>query len=45
LTLNVRSQRAGTGNDRIYTITVEVRDAAGNFTLKTTTVTVLKGGK
>jgi hypothetical protein len=46
LTLNVRSERAGGRGDRIYTITVETRDAAGNRSLGTTTVTVAeKGGR
>jgi hypothetical protein len=40
LTLNLKSDRLGTGNGRIYTITVEVRDAAGNATRKTVVVTV-----
>jgi|GEM_PF-3071019 len=47
LTLNLRAERSGTGNGRIYTITVEARDAAGNATTKTVTVSVPKsqGGK
>jgi hypothetical protein len=45
LTLELRAERAGTGNDRIYTITVETRDAAGNFTTRTTSVIVPKNGR
>jgi hypothetical protein len=30
LTLNLRAERSGTGTGRIYTITIECRDAAGN---------------
>jgi hypothetical protein len=40
LTLKLRAERAGGGNGRIYTITVESRDAAGNISLRTTTVAV-----
>jgi hypothetical protein len=42
LTLNLRAERAGNGNGRVYTITVEARDAAGNATRRTTTVSVPK---
>ena len=42
MTLNLRAERSGTGNGRIYTITVEAKDAAGNTTLRTTTVSVPK---
>jgi hypothetical protein len=42
LTLNLRAERAGKGNGRIYTITVEARDAAGNASTRTTTVSVPK---
>ncbi len=47
LTLNLRAERAGTGNGRIYTIAVEVRDAAGNKSTGAVTVSVPKsnGGK
>jgi hypothetical protein len=47
LTLNLRAERSGTGNGRVYTITVEAKDAAGNATTKTVTVSVPKsqGGK
>jgi len=40
LTLMLRAERAGTGSGRIYTITVESTDAAGNTTIGTVTVTV-----
>jgi hypothetical protein len=42
LSLNLRSERDGNGNGRIYTITVLCKDAAGNSTLKDVTVTVPK---
>jgi len=47
LTVNLRAERSGNGNGRTYTITVEAKDAAGNTSTKTTTVSVLKsqGGK
>lgn len=40
LTLNLRAQRSGKGNGRIYTITVTCSDAAGNSTTGDVTVTV-----
>jgi hypothetical protein len=40
LTLNLRAERAGNGPGRIYTITVEGSDAAGNSATGTVTVTV-----
>ncbi|MBI2498438.1 MAG: HYR domain-containing protein [Opitutae bacterium] len=40
LTVNLLADRRGDDKDRIYTITVEVRDAAGNVSIGTTTVTV-----
>ncbi len=40
--LQLRSERSGKGNGRIYTITVTCTDASGNATLKTTTVVVPK---
>ena len=43
LTLQLRAERSGTGDGRVYTITVEARDAAGNARTATTTVTVPKG--
>jgi hypothetical protein len=47
LTLNLRAERSGTGDGRVYTIKVEAKDAAGNATTKTVTVSVPKsqGGK
>lgn len=42
LTLNLRAERGGKGNGRTYTITVEARDAAGNATTRTATVSVPK---
>lgn len=42
LKLNLRAERSGTGNGRVYTITVEARDAAGNATTRTCTVSVPK---
>lgn len=40
LTLNVRAERSGSGSGRIYTITVEGRDASGNTTVRTVEVKV-----
>lgn len=40
LTLNLLADRLGTGTGRIYTITVGARDAAGNASTRTCTVTV-----
>ena len=40
LTLNLRAEREGGGNGRVYTITVESRDASGNASVQTVTVTV-----
>jgi hypothetical protein len=40
LTLTVMADRAGAGSGRVYTITVEARDAAGNATQCSTTVSV-----
>jgi hypothetical protein len=40
LTLNLRSERMGTGIDRIYTVTVEAKDASGNTSTRTVIVTV-----
>ena len=39
-TLNLRSERSGTGSGRIYTITVSCTDTSGNSTRRATTVTV-----
>jgi hypothetical protein len=38
--VNLRSERAGTGDGRIYTITIVARDTAGNRASGTTTVSV-----
>ncbi len=40
--VQLRSERDGGGNGRVYTITFRVRDAAGNTTTKTAKVTVPK---
>jgi hypothetical protein len=40
LTVNLRAERAGTGNGRVYTLTVECIDASGNSATKTVTVSV-----
>jgi hypothetical protein len=40
LTLNLRAERAGDGSGRVYTITVESRDRAGNASTKTVEVRV-----
>lgn len=40
LTVKLRAERNGGGTDRIYTITVESRDASGNASTQTATVTV-----
>jgi hypothetical protein len=45
LTLNVQSDRLGTGNGRVYTIVVQAVDASGNAATKSVTVTVPKGNK
>ncbi|MBA3854732.1 MAG: hypothetical protein C0503_09960 [Gemmatimonas sp.] len=47
MTVDLRAERSGKGNGRIYTITVEAKDAAGNTSTKTVTVGVPKsqGGK
>ncbi|MDP2137115.1 MAG: FG-GAP-like repeat-containing protein [Candidatus Didemnitutus sp.] len=45
MTVNLRAERSGKGNGRIYTITVEAKDAAGNASTKTTTVSVPKSQK
>lgn len=42
MTLNLRAERSGKGNGRIYTITVEAKDAAGNSSTRTVTVSVPK---
>jgi rhamnogalacturonan endolyase len=40
LSVNLRAERSGTGNGRVYTIQVEAKDAAGNATLQTVSVSV-----
>ncbi len=42
MSLNLRAERSGKGNGRTYTITVEAKDAAGNATTRTVTVSVPK---
>ena len=42
MSLDLRAERAGMGAGRVYTITVEARDAAGNATARTVTVEVPK---
>lgn len=42
LTLNLRAERAGAGTGRVYTVTVECRDASDNATTSTVTVVVPK---
>jgi hypothetical protein len=44
-TLNLRSERSGTGSGRIYTITVACTDTSGNSTSRATTVTVPRDQK
>jgi photosystem II stability/assembly factor-like uncharacterized protein len=43
--VQLRAERSGKGNGRIYTITVTCTDASGHATTKTTTVTVPKNQK
>lgn len=38
--VTLRAERAGSGDGRVYTVTITARDAAGNNTAGTTTVTV-----
>ena len=40
LTFNLRAERSGTGEGRVYTITYQATDACGNSTIATATVTV-----
>jgi rhamnogalacturonan endolyase len=40
LSVNLRAERDGRGSGRVYTITIEARDASGNTTTGTVTVTV-----
>jgi rhamnogalacturonan endolyase len=39
-TVNLRAERSGAGTGRVYTISVEARDASGNVTVDTVTVSV-----
>jgi len=41
-TVNLRAERAGTGTGRVYTITVEARDRAGNVSTGSVNVNVPK---
>ena len=41
-TFQLRAERAGSGDGRVYTITYEVTDACGNSTLASATVNVPK---
>jgi hypothetical protein len=41
-TAQLRAERSGNGNGRVYSITFKVKDSAGNFATATTTVTVRK---
>ena len=45
LTLQLRAERSGNGNGRVYTIAVRCTDAAGNAAASSTTVVVPKGKK
>ncbi len=40
LTVNLRAERSGNGSGRVYTITLESRDASGNASQRTVTVAV-----
>ena len=40
--VNLRAERSGAGNGRVYTITITCTDGAGNQTVRTTTVNVPK---
>ena len=42
LTLKLRAERLGKGDGRVYTITIECTDAAGNVATSTVTVKVPK---
>lgn len=45
MTINLRAERSGNGNGRIYTITVKSTDASGNSSTQDVLVTVLKNKK
>ena len=45
LTLQLRAERAGGGDGRVYTVTITCVDGAGNPATRTTTVSVPKGKK
>lgn len=45
LTLQLRAERSGTGNGRVYTITTRCVDGAGNAATRTTTVSVPKSNR
>jgi alpha-tubulin suppressor-like RCC1 family protein len=45
LTLQLRAERSGNGNGRVYTIAVRCTDAAGNAATSSTSVVVPKGKK
>jgi hypothetical protein len=40
LTLELRAERSGTGDDRVYTLEVRCTDASGNVTFETVDVVV-----
>jgi endo-1,4-beta-xylanase len=44
-TVSLRAERSGTGNGRIYTITVRATDASGNMSVQGLTVLVPKNQK
>lgn len=44
LTVDLRAERSGEGNDRVYTVFVSCVDASSNESVGTTSVTVPKGG-
>ena len=44
-TVSLRAERSGTGNGRIYTITVQATDASGNMSVQSLTVSVPKNQK
>jgi hypothetical protein len=39
-TFNIRSERAGSGSGRIYTITYKATDASGNYAIDTVAMEV-----